>query len=166
MSIFGMLGIPCCSLHKAFDVLINPPCSVQQKNHTGMILPLNIYGDDFLFQQSVPMEDIDAGIDELVGSMFETLYKTSGLGLAAPQIGHSIQLFVVDISRSKRGNYANEKPLVVINPNIISVSGEDVIEETCLSIPGIRKNITRPAAITLQYHDVHFEERFFKEFNE
>ena len=91
--------------------------------------------------------------------MFEALYYPSGIALAAPQIGHSIQLVVVDISRSKRGIYSQEKPLVVINPQILSVIGDDVMEEGCLSIPGIRKNITRPAEITLQYHDVHLEEQ-------
>ena len=89
--------------------------------------------------------------------MFEALYYPSGIALAAPQIGHSIQLVVVDISRSKRGIYSQEKPLVVINPQILSVIGDDVMEEGCLSIPGIRKNITRPAVITLQYRDEHFE---------
>jgi len=128
-------------------------------NRRDMILPLNIFGDDILRKKARPLQGIDTGIEKLVSSMFETLYHTSGIGLAAPQVGHSIQLVVADISRSRRGDYACEKPIVAINPHILSANGDDVTEENCLSIPGIRKNIVRPAAITLQYRNEHFEEK-------
>ncbi|MEI6847478.1 MAG: peptide deformylase [Chlorobiaceae bacterium] len=122
-----------------------------------MILPINIYSDDILRQKAKPLKGIDTGIEELVRFMFESMRNAPGVGLAAPQVGHSIRLLVLDVSCLK--NYENEKPMVVINPHILSVKGGNVMEEGCLSIPGVNGDVARPAVITMKYRDEYFEEQ-------
>lgn len=122
-----------------------------------MILPINIYSDDILRQKAKPLKGIDSGIEELVESMFESMRNASGIGLAAPQVGRSIRLIVLDLSCME--NHEHEKPMVVINPRIIAVKGRRVMEEGCLSVPGVQGDVERPFSITLKYRDEHFEER-------
>jgi peptide deformylase len=122
-----------------------------------MILPINIYSDDILRLKAKPLKGVDKGIEELVASMFESMRNASGIGLAAPQIGRSIRLLVLDVSGVN--NYEDEKPMVVINPHILSVRGYNDMEEGCLSVPGVQGYVVRPAVITLKYRDEHFEER-------
>jgi peptide deformylase len=122
-----------------------------------MIVPITIYSDDILRQKAVPLEGIDSGIRELIGNMFETMYKAPGIGLAAPQAGSSLRLLVLDISCMKE--YAHVKPMVVINPVILSSRGYLAMEEGCLSIPGVQGDVVRPAVINLRYRDEEFAER-------
>jgi len=122
-----------------------------------MILPINIYSDDILRQKAKPLKGIDSTIEALIASMFESMRNAEGIGLAAPQVGHSVRLLVLDLSCID--NYANEKPMVVINPHILAVSGCNVMEEGCLSIPGVNGDVERPAVISLKYRDEHFLER-------
>ncbi|MBM3162651.1 MAG: peptide deformylase [Chlorobi bacterium] len=123
-----------------------------------MIVPITLYSDEVLHRKALPIEGVDADIEELVGSMFETMYNAPGIGLAAPQVGRSLQLLVVDISCMKE--YAGAKPMVVINPRIIASGGGYLaMEEGCLSLPGVQGDVVRPATINLQYRDEHFEER-------
>jgi peptide deformylase len=122
-----------------------------------MILPINIYSDDILRLKAKPLKGVDSGIEELVASMFESMRNASGIGLAAPQVGRSIRLLVLDLSSVK--NYEHEKPMVVINPHILSVKGYNEMEEGCLSVPGVQGDVVRPSVITLKYRDEHFAER-------
>jgi peptide deformylase len=122
-----------------------------------MILPINIYSDDILRQKAKPLKGIDREVEELISSMFQSMHNAAGIGLAAPQIGHSVRLLVLDLSCIDK--YADEKPMVVINPRILAVSGYNVMEEGCLSIPGVNGDVERPASISLKYRDEHFLER-------
>jgi peptide deformylase len=122
-----------------------------------MIVPINIYSDDVLRKKAKPLKGVDSDIDDLIGIMFECMRNASGIGLAAPQIGHSIRLLVLDISCIKE--YMDVKPMIVINPHILSVRGNNIMEEGCLSIPGVQGDVTRPSVITLKYRDEHFEEK-------
>ena len=122
-----------------------------------MILPINIYSDDILRLKAKPLKGVDSGIEELVASMFESMRNASGIGLAAPQVGRSVRLLVLDLSCISE--YEHEKPMVVINPYILSVKGYCDMEEGCLSVPGIQGDVERPSVITLKYRDEHFEER-------
>ena len=122
-----------------------------------MILPINIYSDDILRLKAKPLKGVDSGIEELVASMFESMRNASGIGLAAPQVGRSVRLLVLDLSCISE--YEHEKPMVVINPYILSVKGYSDMEEGCLSVPGIQGDVERPSVITLKYRDEHFEER-------
>jgi len=122
-----------------------------------MILPISIYSDEVLKKKARPMKGVDSSTGELIDAMFESMRNASGIGLAAPQVGHSIRLLVVDVSCMKE--YASEKPMVVINPHILSVRGANVMEEGCLSVPGVQGDVARPASITLKYRDELFQEQ-------
>lgn len=100
-------------------------------------------GDEILRQKAVPVETIDDEIRELAREMFITLQKEEGVGLAAPQIGKSIRMFVV------KADDGVER--VFINPQIIATSSEQVTyEEGCLSIPKLYEDVVRPERITIQ----------------
>ncbi|NTU96589.1 MAG: peptide deformylase [Chlorobiaceae bacterium] len=122
-----------------------------------MILPINIYSDEVLKKKARPMKGVDSSTAELIDAMFESMRNASGIGLAAPQVGHSIRLLVVDVSCMKE--HAAEKPMIVINPHIQSARGANTMEEGCLSVPGVLGDVVRPSAITLKYRDEHFQER-------
>ncbi|TCD48628.1 peptide deformylase [Chlorobium sp. N1] len=121
-----------------------------------MILPINTYSDDVLHQKAKPLKGVDAETESLIESMFESMENASGIGLAAPQIGRSIRLLVLDLSCMK--SYEDVPPMVVINPNILSVRGKNLMEEGCLSVPGVQGDVSRPAEITLKYRDRNFLE--------
>lgn len=132
-------------------------CAVQAfiSPHT-MILPINTYSDPVLSLKAKPLKGIDSSIEELIGNMFESMRNASGIGLAAPQIGSSIRLLVVDLSCMD--SHTESTPFVVINPHILAVKGRNSMEEGCLSIPGVMGDVVRPSAIQLKYRDEHFEE--------
>jgi peptide deformylase len=107
------------------------------------------------------------GLKQLIADMYETMYAANGVGLAAPQIGESIRLFVVDASSAAEdedGNPTEDAHLkdfkrVFINPYIVEEEGEEWgFEEGCLSIPGIREEVDRQPRIVLQYMDENFVE--------
>lgn len=125
-----------------------------------MILPIYTYGQAVLRR---PTEEIDStypDLDQLISDMFETLVKAEGCGLAAPQIGLSIRLFVVDGTElvSDYPECENFKK-AFINPQIIEASDETCsYSEGCLSLPGISENVTRPAKIKIHYFDQQWQE--------
>ncbi|MEQ8809763.1 MAG: peptide deformylase, partial [Imperialibacter sp.] len=104
--------------------------------------------------------DIEKGSDEkqLVLDMFETMRSASGIGLAAPQIGMSIRLFVVDGSPLEEPEVSGFRK-VFINAKIVERDGKPIVmEEGCLSIPGVRDDVQRPNSITVNYYDEHWKE--------
>lgn len=121
-----------------------------------MILPINTYSDPVLAMKAKPLKGVDASIEALIADMFDSMYKAPGIGLAAPQVGRSIRLVVVDISTIE--SYADFKPMVVINPRILAFRGRNSMEEGCLSVPGVAGDVIRPSAITLHYRDEKFQE--------
>lgn len=121
-----------------------------------MILPITTYSEAVLHQKAKPLKGIDSSVEALIGSMFESMNNASGIGLAAPQVGHAIRLLVLDISCMSA--YENVPPMVVINPHILAVKGKNAMEEGCLSVPGVQGDVVRPASISLKYRDEHFEE--------
>ena len=120
-----------------------------------MILPIYTYGQPVLRR---PTEEIDSSypnLDELINNMFETLIQAEGCGLAAPQVGLSIRLFVVDGTELAEDypECANFKQ-AFINPELLETSDETCsYSEGCLSLPGISENVTRPAKIKIRYFD-------------
>lgn len=121
-----------------------------------MILPITIYSHEVLRQKAKPLKGVDKEIETLIAAMFESMHNASGIGLAAPQVGRSLRLLVLDVSCLK--NYKDEKPMVVINPHILSVRGACAMEEGCLSVPGVQGDVVRPSAITMKYRNERFEE--------
>lgn len=122
-----------------------------------MILPIYAYGSPVLRKKG---EDIDAdypGLKELIANMYETMYDSDGIGLAAPQVGLSIRLFVIDGSPIEDIKPANFKQ-TFINPQIIEEWGEPwKYEEGCLSIPTIRESVSRKPELKIRYMDENFK---------
>lgn len=114
------------------------------------IKPLIILPDPLLRQVSTSIERVDADLRKLVDDMLETMYEAPGIGLAAIQVGVPRRLLVIDISKEDEG----KRPLVFINPEIITSSDErSVYEEGCLSIPDYYAEVERPASVTVKSID-------------
>ena len=125
-----------------------------------MIYPIVVYGDPVLKRMADEIEKNSIDIKKLIDDMFETMYNASGIGLAAPQIGKSIRMFVVDGSPldDKDEEMANFKK-VFINPEIIEETGIPwKFEEGCLSIPSIREEISRHPKLIINYLDENWQE--------
>jgi peptide deformylase len=114
-----------------------------------------VYPDSILQVKAAEIETIDGRVARLAGDMAETMYAAPGVGLAAPQVGVSERLIVVDVK-----NPEGQKELItLINPEIIEAQGRVVEEEGCLSLPGIRENVTRAARVLVRGHDLNERER-------
>ena len=123
-----------------------------------MILPMYLYGQPVLRKVAEPIEKDYPELQTLIDNMFETMYKSEGVGLAAPQIGLGIRVVVIDASpmADEEPSLANSK-MALINPHIESFEGENVsMEEGCLSLPGIHESVTRKNTIHITYMDENF----------
>ncbi len=120
------------------------------------ILPINTVGDNVLNKVAKPLKKLEPEHQQLIKDMFETMYQAEGIGLAAPQIGKSLRLFVIDLS--VMDDFKDEKPMAFLNPQILETRGMSVMEEGCLSVPGIREEVKRPEMIRIKYRDENFQE--------
>ena len=114
-----------------------------------MILTIRKYPDPILSQPGEPVTEFNAELRKLIADMFETTYASQGVGLAAPQVGVSKRLTVIDLSMGKKP----EDKLVLINPEIISSEGKLYDEEGCLSFPDIREKVVRAAKVRIRAQD-------------
>jgi peptide deformylase len=114
-----------------------------------MIHPIVKYGDPVLETPGKPVDKFDAELQALVDDMFESMYAANGVGLAAPQIGISRRVAVIDVSNGKNA----EAKIVCANPEIIHAEGEQREEEGCLSVPGFRGHVARPQYVTVRAQD-------------
>ncbi len=131
-----------------------------------MILPIVAYGHPVLRQVAGDIDKEYPGLQQLVADMWETMYNSNGVGLAAPQINRSIRLFVVDSQQilenmepDERKEYPNDNGFkgAFINARIVETNGDDwPYNEGCLSIPKIREDVLRPEEITIEYLDENF----------
>lgn len=131
-----------------------------------MILPIVAYGDPVLRKETEEITKDYPGLDELIKNMFETMYRANGIGLAAPQVGKAIRLFIVDatifqddedLTEEEREQVANFKK-VFINAEIVEESGDEwAFNEGCLSIPDVREDVFRQPEITIEYEDENFK---------
>lgn len=125
-----------------------------------MVYPIVVYGDPILRKKAV---DVEKGTDlkPFINDMFETMYAANGIGLAAPQIGKSIRIFVVDgTSLTDEEEDMTDFKKTFINPQILKAEGEPwPFEEGCLSIPNIREKILRPETVVIKYFDVDWNEK-------
>lgn len=123
-----------------------------------MIYPISVYGDPVLKKRASEINPDYPALDRLINDMFETMYAASGVGLAAPQIGLSIRLFVVDGAPIEGENLKHFKK-VFLNPIILEETGEEwPYEEGCLSIPGIREDVYRLEKLRIRYWDEQWRE--------
>jgi peptide deformylase len=129
-----------------------------------MILPVVAYGDPVLRKEArfIEKDELDM---TLIANMYETMYNASGVGLAAPQIGLDIRLFIVDGQPLNENETEEDKDpglvgfkKVFINAEILEEEGDEwAFEEGCLSIPGIRADVYRPEYVTIRYRDEHWQ---------
>ncbi|MDX1548117.1 MAG: peptide deformylase [Rhodothermales bacterium] len=129
-----------------------------------MILPIHIYGDPILRTETDDVAADSPELQQLIDDMIETMHGAAGIGLAAPQVGRTERLFVVDLRPLYEDLTPEEiaalppQPMAFINPEIVWESDEDcAFEEGCLSIPDLREDVVRPERITIEYLDRHFE---------
>ena len=123
-----------------------------------MILPIYAYGQPVLKKEAAPIDADYEGLAELIENMWETMYHAEGVGLAAPQIGRSIRLFVVDSKQmQEEGKEEEGIKQVFINAEKIGEAGTPwSFEEGCLSIPDIRGEVSRPEQLQIRYQDENF----------
>jgi peptide deformylase len=131
-----------------------------------MILPIVAYGHPVLRQVAQEIEPDYPQLDKLIADMWDTMYASNGVGLAAPQVNRSVRLFVIDSTQifesmdaDEKAEYPDDNGLrqVFINPGVVSLKGEEwVYNEGCLSIPKIREDILRNEEVTLRFQDEQF----------
>ena len=135
-----------------------------------MILPVVAYGDPVLKQVAKEITPDYPNLDALIENMHETMYGASGVGLAAPQIGKSVRLFLVDASPfadddtlpEAEQEFLKSFKHTFINPVILEESGDEwAFNEGCLSIPNIRESVLRQPEIKIQYFDENFKNFMF-----
>jgi len=110
------------------------------------ILDIRVLGDPILREETKPVAEVTNELRTLVKDMFETMYLAKGIGLAAPQVGRTERLAVVDV---------DDKPLVLLNPEILAASGKPAkAEEGCLSIPDVYGDVERPSSVRVRALDL------------
>lgn len=140
-----------------------------------MILPIVVYGDPILRKMGTDIDKNYEGLDKLIADMFETMYHAKGVGLAAPQIGKAIRLFVIDATpfaevddddeeneedklSKEEIEYLKSFKRVFINARILEESGAEwPFNEGCLSIPRIREDVMRKPRVKIEYYDAQFK---------
>lgn len=136
-----------------------------------MILPIIAFGNDILKAKCVSIEKDFDGLDNLITNMWDTMYNANGVGLAAPQVGKNIRLFIVDASPFSEDNQLEESERnklfgfkkVFINPKIVWSSTKKCnFNEGCLSIPDIREDVSRDDEIEIHFQDEKFSNKKLK----
>ncbi|MFZ1939412.1 MAG: peptide deformylase [Terracidiphilus sp.] len=114
-----------------------------------MVLKIVKYPEPVLQQPGEPVTEFDGELKKFVADMFETMYASQGIGLAAPQVGVSKRITVVDLSQGKDP----KQKLVLVNPEVILTEGKQYEEEGCLSFPDIREKVVRAAKVRVRAQD-------------
>ena len=123
-----------------------------------MKLPIIAYGDPVLKKKAVDITNDYPNLSELITNMFETMYNANGVGIAAPQIGLSIRLFVIDLTDKEDPEFKDFKK-VFINAQVLNEEGEKWdFNEGCLSIPDVREDISRHQNVTITYLDENWKQ--------
>jgi peptide deformylase len=110
-----------------------------------MIRPILKYGDSVLHERARTVDAVTPTIERLIDDMIETMYAAPGVGLAAPQLGEPLRLFVVDVSVGRDPNGL----IVMINPEFVERDGMQIEEEGCLSVPGFNATVVRPSRVVI-----------------
>ena len=122
------------------------------------ILEIVTIGNPVLSRKADQIHNIDQHVCDLAQRMVKTMHSAPGVGLAAPQVNQSIQLITVDISVGEK----NEDLIVLANPEILHKEGESVLEEGCLSVPGINEKVTRPYRVVIKGIDLDGNEKIIE----
>lgn len=124
------------------------------------VLPVYIYDDPVLRKKAKAIRGADENITTLARDMFETMHKAGGVGLAANQVGSLHRIIVVDISVMEETKEV--APIALLNPEVVQEDGLWLIEEGCLSIPGIREEVERAEKIRVRYRDLQFRDQLLE----
>ncbi|HZR57268.1 MAG TPA: peptide deformylase [Terriglobales bacterium] len=116
-----------------------------------MIYPIVKFGNPVLERPAAPITVFDDELKTLVDDMFESMYEAHGVGLAAPQIGISKRLAIIDVTFKEDP----DAKLVLVNPQVIHKEGKQAQSEGCLSVPDFRESVTRAKKVTIRAQDVH-----------
>lgn len=123
-----------------------------------MIYPVTVFGDPVLRKKAEPITKDFQDLKGFIQNMFDTMYNSDGVGLAAPQVGLAIRIFVIDSEIEDEDELPGIKK-AFINPEIIEKSGDEwVMNEGCLSLPEIREDVLRPETVKIKYFDEEFNE--------
>ncbi len=138
--------------------------NLDQYELAGAKLPILTYPDPILSQKALPVTEFNQELKDLVKDMLFTMYHAPGIGLAAPQVGKSIRLFVMDVDYERETvtnaegreetRLSDFKPLIFINPVITGSNGTTTYEEGCLSVPGVYEEVKRHKTINVKYQDL------------
>ncbi len=112
-------------------------------------------GNPVLTHKSAKIKEINQGVRELAQGMVRTMHAAPGIGLAAPQVDHGVQLITIDLSVGER----SDDLIILANPEILHQEGESVLEEGCLSVPGINEKVARPYQVVVKGIDLDGKER-------
>ena len=121
----------------------------------GKILPVKIYGEEVLRRKAKPVTELTDELKQFIADLTKTMYEKDGVGLAAPQLGRSVRIFVVDPFWFKEGN--KKQPFVLINPEFKEFEGEETMEEGCLSLPDIYAKVTRARKVIIEGYNENWE---------
>src|SRR6476646_1634175 len=111
-----------------------------------MIRPILKYGDDILHQPAQPVGNVTSELHQLIDDMIETMYAAPGIGLAAPQVGVPLRIFVVDVSVGRDPDGL----IVMINPSFVERDGMQLEDEGCLSVPEFNATVVRPSRVVIK----------------
>lgn len=120
------------------------------------VLPIYTYGTSVLRKKAKAVPSVSDDVVRLIMDMFETMHAANGIGLAATQVGSLHRVIVIDISDLEETKEV--KPLALINPEVVAGEGTWVVEEGCLSIPGVRDEVERQETIRLRFKDANFKD--------
>lgn len=121
-----------------------------------MVYEIVKYGSDLLRKVAIPVEKIELKIERLVQDLLDSMYHMKGLGLASQQIGFLERVCVVNVPSDMQGENIIPMPLILINPVIVKSSGNEIMEEGCLSFPKIFVKLRRPYAIEVEFMDMNW----------
>jgi len=122
------------------------------------LLEIMVYGNPVLAQKAKDIKNIDENICALAENMIQTMHAAPGIGLAAPQVNRSIRLITIDLSVGEK----EDDMIVLINPEILSSDGEDIMEEGCLSVPEINEKVSRPDQVLVKGIDIDGNEKIIE----
>jgi peptide deformylase len=122
------------------------------------VLEIITYGHPVLSKKAKAIDNIDQKIFDLAENMIKTMHNAPGIGLAAPQVNHSLRLITADLSVGEN----EEDVIILINPELLSQEGNQTLEEGCLSVPGINEKVTRPLKVCIKGTDISGGERIIE----
>ena len=123
------------------------------------VLPVYTYGTSVLRKKAQRVTEVSDEIIKLIMDMFDTMRSASGIGLAANQIGSLHRVIIIDLSDVEEASqHGWDKPLTLINPEVISQDGKWKMEEGCLSIPDVRDEVERAETVNIRYHDTNLRD--------